>query len=208
MLPRVTTARVTVRTVTGVRIGDARLVWQDWAVPAVLLVGAQAELWFGWVTVTGPRLLFGAVSLVAAAALLARRHHPLLALVAVSTALLLPSLFGWFAQSFWQVLMLVVGVFAAGRYAAPWKALGALGAHHGSDRRRVRGGPQHRPGLVVGLVAQRGVDLRLGRRLPTRVPAASASCDRGGGAGPGGSRGGAAAGSPGTCTTCCRTACP
>ena len=109
-----------------VRIGDARLVWQDWAVPAALLVGAQAELWFGGVTMTGPRLLFGAVSLVAAAALLARRRHPLLALVGVSTALLLPILFGWFAQSFWQVLMLVVGVFAAGRYAAPWKALGAL----------------------------------------------------------------------------------
>jgi signal transduction histidine kinase len=117
---------VTVRTVTGVRRGDARLVWQDWAVPAVLLVGAQVELWFGWVKLTGPRPLYGAVSLVAAAALLARRRHPLLALVAVSTALLLPSLFGWFAQSFWQVLMFVVAVFAAGRYAPLWKALGAL----------------------------------------------------------------------------------
>ena len=114
------------RTVTGVRIGDARLVWQDWAVPAVLLFGAQAELWFGWADLTGPRLLYGAVSLVAAAALLARRRHPLLALVAVSTALLLPSLFGWFAQSFGQVLMFVVAVFAAGRYAGPWKGLAAL----------------------------------------------------------------------------------
>ena len=94
--------------------------------PMALLVGAQAELWLGWVTVTGPRLLFGAVSLVAASALIARRRHPLIALVGVSTALLLPSLFGWFAQSFWQVLMLVVGIFAAGRYAAPRRALGAL----------------------------------------------------------------------------------
>ena len=115
-----------VRTVTGVRIGDARLVWQDWAVPAVLLVGAQAELWFGWVTVIGPRVLFGAVSLVAAAALLVRRRHPLLALAGVSVALVLPVLFGWFAQSFWQVLMFVVAVFAAGRYATTWKGLGAL----------------------------------------------------------------------------------
>ena len=121
-----TTGCVTVRTVTGVRISDARLVWQDWAVPAVLLVGAQAELWFGWVNLTGPRLLYGAVSLVAAAALLARRRHPLLALVAASTALLLPSLFGWFAQSFWQVLMFVVAVFAAGRYATLRKGLAAL----------------------------------------------------------------------------------
>jgi signal transduction histidine kinase len=126
VLSRVTTGGVTVRTVTGVRIGDARLVWQDWAVPAVLLVGAQAELWFGWVNLTGPRLLYGAVSLVAAAALLARRRHPLLALVAASTALLLPSLFGWFAQSFWQVLMFVVAVFAAGRYATLRKGLAAL----------------------------------------------------------------------------------
>ena len=114
------------RTVTGVRIGEARLVWQDWAVPAVLLVGAQAELWFGWASLTGPRLVYAAVSLVAASALLARRRHPLLALVAVSTALLLPSLFGWFAQSFGQVLMFVVAVFAAGRYAGPWKGLAAL----------------------------------------------------------------------------------
>ena len=126
MLLRVTTQPVTMRTVTGVQIPDARLVWQDWAVPAVLLVGAQAELWFGWANLTGPRLLYGAVSLVAAAALLARRRHPLLALVVVSTALLLPSLFGWFAQSFWQVLMFVVAVFAAGRYAGPWKGLAAL----------------------------------------------------------------------------------
>jgi signal transduction histidine kinase len=44
----------------------------------------------------------------------------------VSTALLLPSLFGWFAQSFWQVLMFVVAVFAAGRYAGPRKGLAAL----------------------------------------------------------------------------------
>ncbi len=126
MLLRVTTQPVTMRTVTGVQMSNARLVWQDWAVPAVLLVGAQAELWLGWANLTGPRILYGAVSLVAAAALLARRRHPLLALVAVSTALLLPSLFGWFAQSFWQVLMFVVAVFAAGRYAGPWKGLAAL----------------------------------------------------------------------------------
>ncbi len=126
MLLRVTTQPVTMGTVTGVQMSNARLVWQDWAVPAVLLVGAQAELWLGWANLTGPRILYGAVSLVAAAALLARRRHPLLALVAVSTALLLPSLFGWFAQSFWQVLMFVVAVFAAGRYAGPWKGLAAL----------------------------------------------------------------------------------
>ena len=94
--------------------------------PVVLVVWAQAELWFGWAPVTGPRLVYGAASLMAGAALVARRRHPLLTLVAVSTALLLPSLFGWFAQSFSQVMMFVVAVFAAGRYASPWKAIGAL----------------------------------------------------------------------------------
>lgn len=104
-----------------------RMVWQDWATPAVLLVGAQAELWLGGVPLTGPRWAFSAASVVAAASLVGRRRHPVLALVAVSTALLLPSLNGWFAESTFQVLMFVVAIFAAGRYAgSTWRAVVAL----------------------------------------------------------------------------------
>ena len=67
------------------------------------------------------------MSLVAAAALLARRRHPLLALVgSIDRACCFRACSAGSPQSFWQVLMFVVGVFAAGRYAATWKALGAL----------------------------------------------------------------------------------
>ncbi len=110
----------------GVRIGERTRAWQDWAVPAVLLLGSQAELWFGWAELTGPRLVFAAVAVVGAGSLVARRHHPLAALVGVSTAVLVPGIFGWFAESLWQVLILVVGIFAAGRYTDLRRGLVAL----------------------------------------------------------------------------------
>lgn len=114
------------RIVEGVRMGAGRLVWQDWATPVVLLVGAQAELWLGNGLVIGPRPVFAAVAVAAAAALLARRRHPVLALVGVASAILIPSLNGWFAESAFPVLMFVVGIFAAGRYGTAGKGVAAL----------------------------------------------------------------------------------
>ena len=103
------------------------MVWQDWATPAVLLVGAQVELWLGDGLIVGPLPVFCAVSVLAAGALLVRRRRPVLALVGVSAVLLVPSLNGWFAESTFQVLMFVVGIFAAGRYAGSTrKAVAAL----------------------------------------------------------------------------------
>jgi len=93
--------------------------WQDWAVPAALLIGAQCETWIpGAAGVSGPRLFFAAIAVIGAAILLVRRRHALAASLGVCALLIVPIMTGWFIQSTAFVLMLVVGVFAAGRYAA------------------------------------------------------------------------------------------
>lgn len=92
--------------------------WQDWAVPAVLLVGAQCEAWLPSLTkASGPRPFFAALALLAAVLLLFRRRHALAVTLGICALLVLPMAFGWFIQSLWMVLMLVVAVFASGRYA-------------------------------------------------------------------------------------------
>lgn len=92
--------------------------WQDWAVPTVLLIGAQCETWIlGAVKVSGPRLFFAALAVIGAALLLVRRRHALAASLGVCLLLIVPIMTGWFIQSTSFVLMLVVGVFAVGRYA-------------------------------------------------------------------------------------------
>lgn len=92
--------------------------WQDWAVPAVLLVGAQCEIWVpGVAKMSGPRLFFAVVAAIGAAILLVRRRHALAASLGLCALFLIPVMFGWFFQSTSLVLILVVVVFAAGRYA-------------------------------------------------------------------------------------------
>ncbi|MDQ1483405.1 MAG: hypothetical protein QOF35_1481 [Actinomycetota bacterium] len=93
--------------------------WRDWAVPAVLLIGAEFEIWFPGVAVmSGPKLIFGVIAAVCAGVLLLRRRYPLAASLSVCALLLILTVPGWFLESTSLVLMLVVVIFAAGRYGA------------------------------------------------------------------------------------------
>jgi signal transduction histidine kinase len=109
-----------VRTVASMQHAWQGLGWRDWALPAVLLVYGQLDVWLGWQRVAdGPPILFSAVGVFSCLALVERRRHPLAVLVVVAATGVIPALFGWFAESQSQVLVLVVAIFAAGRYAAP-----------------------------------------------------------------------------------------
>lgn len=91
--------------------------WRDWAVPAVLLLGAQLEVWVpGVAKLSGPRVVFALVALGAALALVVRRRYPLVAEVAVCALMVSPLLLGWFIPSTALVLTLVIALFACGRY--------------------------------------------------------------------------------------------
>ena len=91
--------------------------WQDWAVPAFLLLWALAEIWFGsWSALAGPRWVFSLLVCACAVALAFRRTLPVTAAATVIALLLSPLLVGWVAQATSMVLMLVVAVFACGRY--------------------------------------------------------------------------------------------
>lgn len=93
--------------------------WRDWAVPSVLLLGAQLEVWVpGMAKLSGSRVAWALVTLGAAAALVVRRRHPLVAEAVVCAVIGGPVLLGWFIQSTTLVLMLVVALFACGRYAS------------------------------------------------------------------------------------------
>ena len=111
------------RSVGGVQHVWRRLEWRDWALPAALLVVTQLDVWLGWQRVAaGPPAAFGLIGMLTCLALVDRRRHPLAVLGAVAVILLIPALFGWFAETPSQVLILVVAIFAAGRYAAPPRA--------------------------------------------------------------------------------------
>jgi signal transduction histidine kinase len=93
--------------------------WQDWAVPAVLLVGAQLETWLpGAAKISGPRLFFAVMAVIGAAMLVVRRRYALAASLGLCVLFLIAAMFGWFIQSTSLVLMLVMVVFAAGRYGS------------------------------------------------------------------------------------------
>jgi signal transduction histidine kinase len=92
--------------------------WQDWAVPAVLLIWAQGEIWLrGLSLIVGPRWLFAVIAIACAGALLVRRSHPISAAATVAVLMLCPLSLGFYARATSCVLMLVVTVFAGGRYA-------------------------------------------------------------------------------------------
>lgn len=101
--------------------------WRDWAVPGALLIWAQYEVWVGGSRVTGQRGVFALVAVAACGALLWRRTRPLTVLLAMSVILLAPEMLDARAESGAQVLMLVVGVFACGRYGTrPYAYLALL----------------------------------------------------------------------------------
>ncbi len=96
----------------------------DRVVPALLLVLGELSVWTG--NVDGSRLLLAVGIAVAGVALTARRRRPLATLVVIGAALLAPAAAGSYAESLPAVLMLVVAVFATGRYGGP--PLSYLGA--------------------------------------------------------------------------------
>lgn len=103
--------------------------WQDWSVPAVLLIGAECEVWIpGVAKASGPRPIFGAIAALSAGLLVTRRRHALAATLGICALYLAPAAAGWFIQSLWMVFMLGVSVFAAGRYAERWPAYLAMPA--------------------------------------------------------------------------------
>ena len=113
MTPRQRAAR-TVLTVVGVRRAVAR---QGWAPPAALLLLVMLEIWMpGLALLEGPNWVFACVALAAAVALVWRRRQPLLCFVLVGVSLAAPLPFCWVTQSTAMVLMLVVALFACGRY--------------------------------------------------------------------------------------------
>jgi signal transduction histidine kinase len=67
---------------------------------------------------SGPRLFFGVVAAMSAAILLVRRRYSVAASLSVCALFMIPTALGWFIESTSMVLMLVVAIFAAGRYGA------------------------------------------------------------------------------------------
>jgi signal transduction histidine kinase len=96
-----------------------RLTWRDWAVPAALWAAGQVELW-----VTGPQTVrvHGlrwpvAVALtVSVMALCLRRRHPAAALLVVVASLAVTATSQLYAFLLAGLYLLVVAVFACGRY--------------------------------------------------------------------------------------------
>lgn len=96
-----------------------RLTWRDWAVPAALWAAGQVELWVvgpQTVAVHGPRWPFALVLTVCALAQCVRRTHPVPALLVVVGALALTTREDLHAFLLSGLYLLVVAVFACGRY--------------------------------------------------------------------------------------------
>lgn len=96
-----------------------RLTWRDWAVPAALWAAGQLELWVvgpQTVPVHGPRWPFAVVLTASALALCVRRTHPVPALVVVVGSLALTTRTDLHAFLLSGLYLLVVAVFACGRY--------------------------------------------------------------------------------------------
>lgn len=107
----------------------ALLSWRDWLVPAIFFVVAQVELW-----VTGPQsglnhgptIVFALAYTVAPFALCFRRTRPTTVLV-VLIAIMLATGNPWLYVALTSALyMLVVAIFACGRYGTTWVRFLAL----------------------------------------------------------------------------------
>jgi hypothetical protein len=91
----------------------------DYGPAVVLLAVAQWGLWSGPGELRGSRVLLASGMVLAAVALVGRRRWPVPALLLTGAGVLVPAALGSYAQSGAVVLMLVVAVFACGRYARP-----------------------------------------------------------------------------------------
>lgn len=96
-----------------------RLTWRDWAVPAALWAAGQVELWVTGpqtVAVHGARWPFAVALTASAVALCLRRTHPVAALVVVVGSLVVTTTAQLHAFLLAGLYLLVVAVFACGRY--------------------------------------------------------------------------------------------
>jgi len=91
----------------------------DWLPPAVLAGFGTWELWLSQDRIVrGPPWVVAAALAVASVALLWRRRRPMVVLLVVGVAILLPTLAWGTSYLSWGVFVLVLAVFACGRYAA------------------------------------------------------------------------------------------
>jgi signal transduction histidine kinase len=98
-----------------------RLTWRDWAVPVALWAAGQLELWVvgpQTVPVHGPRWPFAVVLTVSALALCVRRTQPVPALLVLVGSITLTTRTDLHAFLLSGLYLLVVAVFACGRYGA------------------------------------------------------------------------------------------
>jgi signal transduction histidine kinase len=98
-----------------------RLTWRDWAVPAALWAAGQVELWVTGpqtVPVHGPRWPLAVALTLSAIALCLRRTHPAPALTVVVASLAVTTTGQVHAFLLTGLYLLVVAVFACGRYGS------------------------------------------------------------------------------------------
>jgi signal transduction histidine kinase len=106
-----------------------RLTWRDWAVPVALWAAGQVELWVTGpqtVPVHGPRWPFAVALTASAAVLCLRRSHPVPALVVVVCSLVATTNAQLHAFLLAGLYLLVVAVFACGRYGTGTAKYAAL----------------------------------------------------------------------------------
>ena len=108
----------------------AQLSWRDWAVPALLFVTMQLELWVtgpGTGLIHGPTELFSFAYTAAALVLCFRRTRPTYVLLTLVAIMLLTGTPWLYVELTSAIYMLVVAVFACGRYGTDWTRFLALG---------------------------------------------------------------------------------
>ena len=107
----------------------AQLSWRDWGVPAVFFVITQLEL---WVTgpqsglIHGPTLVFAVVYSLAPLALCFRRTRPTTVLVTLIVIMLATGTPWLYVELTSAMYMVVVAIFACGRYGTTWTRYLAL----------------------------------------------------------------------------------
>jgi signal transduction histidine kinase len=107
----------------------AQLTWRDWGVPAVFFVITQLELWVAGPQsglINGPTLLFAVAYTIAPLALCFRRTRPTTVLVTLIVIMLATGTPWLYVELTSAMYMLVVAIFACGRYGTTWVRFLAL----------------------------------------------------------------------------------
>jgi signal transduction histidine kinase len=107
----------------------AQLSWRDWGVPAVFFVITQLELWVAGPQsglIHGPTIVFAVVYTIAPLALCFRRTRPTTVLVTLIVILLATGTPWLYVELTSAMYMLVVAIFACGRYGTTWARFLAL----------------------------------------------------------------------------------